>query len=236
MVRASERRNLKRELRERYAKKLERFGRSRRTRRSRDYREYRDCRRDSFRCHSHDRDEDRHVTKNERRDHHKRDDNKPRDGDKGFTPCHIHGERCKHSFDECRENPKNRTKKYSPNKHVSHHVESRYSSDSDSSSATTECTSQSSDDKSKSSRASSAKKDETFHLNSVIRVPKKRKVSHGHKGDKKRHKKEKRDSFSFLADEFGPDMAAKYLKNLEEGKSSPIVTDDVINPLDFRGN
>ncbi len=53
--------------------------------------------------------------------------------------------------------------------------------------------------------------------------------------DKKHHKKEKFDSFSFLEDEFGPDSAAEYLKGLDKGRSSPIVTDDVIIPSTFLG-
>ena len=32
--------------------------------------------------------------------------------DKGFTPCHMHGEHARHSYEECRGNPRNQAKKY----------------------------------------------------------------------------------------------------------------------------
>ena len=32
--------------------------------------------------------------------------------DKGFTPCHMHGEHARHSYEECRGNPRDQAKKY----------------------------------------------------------------------------------------------------------------------------
>ncbi len=47
----------------------------------------------------------------------------------------------------------------------------------------------------------------------------------------KKHKKD--DNFSLLHDEFGPDLAKEYLRDLDLGCSSLIILDDVISPLNL---
>ena len=52
--------------------------------------------------------------------------------DKGFKPCHVHGEYAKHSYKECRANPRNRTDKArdnNNNKHARPRHESHYRHD-----------------------------------------------------------------------------------------------------------
>jgi hypothetical protein len=95
-IRADAKRELRHELRERYGRKLRHFLEQRRTDRSRS------LQRDNGRC---------------RRDFGKRrkDEQRPYDArgkkglppreDKGFKPCHVHGEYPKHSYEECHEGP-----------------------------------------------------------------------------------------------------------------------------------
>ncbi len=122
---------MRHELRERYDCKLRHFLDKRRTKRSRS------VRRDNGRC---------------RRDYgkHREDEQRPYDArnrkgpplreDKGFKPCHVHGEYAKHSYEECRANPRNWDDKKRDNnnkparRHKSHyqHDDCRASSDDES--------------------------------------------------------------------------------------------------------
>jgi hypothetical protein len=130
-IRANAKREMRHELRERYDRKLRHFSEKRRTERL--------CsmRRDDGHC---------------RRDYGKRREDKrrpydardkkgppPRE-DKGFKPCHVHGEYAKHSYEECRANPRNRVdKKRDANnnkpahpRHESHYQhDARYASSND---------------------------------------------------------------------------------------------------------
>ncbi len=114
---------MRHEHRERYDCKLHHFLEQRRTDRSRSMR--RDDgrrRRDYGKCC-----EDKQCPHNAR-------DKKslpPRE-DKGFKPCHVHDEYAKHSYEECRANPRNRVGKArdnNNNKHARPRHESHYHHD-----------------------------------------------------------------------------------------------------------
>ena len=122
-IQADAKREMRHELRERYDRKLSHFSEQRRTNRSRS------VRRNNGRC---------------RRDYGKRreDEQRPQDTrgkkglpsreDKGFKPCHMHGEYAKHSYKECRANPRNQTNKAhdnNNNKHARPRHESHYHHD-----------------------------------------------------------------------------------------------------------
>jgi len=230
-VRASERRNIVGDFSDRYRRKIERLAEQKSRQR---YRESRDSRR-SYR----DRGADFKGNREKSRGYtaHK----------SSFKPCHLHGEKAKHTYDECRGNPKNykrtdeRTKEHTykasnhekkREKHASHHVSTAKTTGDESDSTTR--TSESSRDKSKSSDNESTKHD-TYHI--VDRVPrKKRSLDVARLADSKKpskHEKNEKKGFSFLADEFETDFADEYLKDLDLGCSSPIIPEDEYNPLDF---
>ena len=220
LVRASENRRVRRELRERYVRKLDYYADKRRTSRSRDQHRERRERRNK----SHERGDYKGGNRqNDKRDY---------EG-KSFKPCHVHGEQAKHSYDDCRTNPKNRNKGYAGHKkreHASHHVAHDDNKDDESSASSR--TSRGSGESTGSSESScETPMHDSHHVE--FHIPRKRSSPDVTQlAAKKTRKGEKPagqiDDFSFLADEFEDCM------DLEIGNTSPIGTlDDVTNPLEF---
>ncbi len=158
---------MRHELRERYDRKLCHFSKKRRTERSRSVR----------------RDDGPH-----RRDYGKRrkDEQHPYDArdkkgpslreDKGFKPCHVHGKYAKHSYEECRTNPRNRVDKVRDDnnnkparpRHESHYQhDARYAS-SDDESRGSHHTPMPSDGEVASAMSDGSKSVENYHLERVI--------------------------------------------------------------------
>jgi hypothetical protein len=96
-------------------------------------------------------------------------------------PCHVHGPESKHSYDECRTNPKNQrsvnnnnNNNYNKRAHDAHYNDERYLS-SQEESPEEHRTPEPSDDEGEVSANAGALPIENYHLNTV-RVPKKRRM------------------------------------------------------------
>jgi hypothetical protein len=103
--------------------------------------------------------------------------------DKGFKPCHVLGEYAKHSYEECRANPRNRVDKTRDNnnnkharpRHESHNQhDARYASSNDESRGSHH-TPMPSDGEVASAMSDGSKSVKNYHLERVI--PKKRKLT-----------------------------------------------------------
>ena len=93
-------------------------------------------------------------------------------------PCHVHGPESKHSYDECRTNPKNQrsasNNNYNKRTHDAHYNDERYLSSQDES-PEEHRTPQPSDDEGEVSASAEASPIENYHLDTV-RIPKKRRM------------------------------------------------------------
>ncbi len=110
----------------------------------------------------------------------------PAPGDKDFKPCHVHGEKAKHSYEECRVKPRNQANKScenNNNKHVPSHHESHYHHDalyvsSDDESRGSDHTPMPSDGEEASAESGGSKTaNENFHLSFEGMAPKKHKLT-----------------------------------------------------------
>jgi hypothetical protein len=114
---------MRHELQERYDFKLCHFLEQRRTNRLRSVR-----RNDGHRQRDYGK-----RRKDERRPHDARGKKGlPLHEDKGFKPCHVHGENAKHSYEECRANPRiwtDKVRENNNNKHARPRHESHYHGD-----------------------------------------------------------------------------------------------------------
>jgi Zn-finger protein len=107
-VRSDAKREMRHELEQRYARKLKRFASERRT--EKPYAMRGRGGNDHNRRSEYGRREidNRDRRYNDKRNDKRSDDKKsPPEREKGFKPCHMHGERSNHSFAECRLNPLN---------------------------------------------------------------------------------------------------------------------------------
>ncbi len=183
-IRADAKREMRHELRERYDRKPHHFLEQRRTNR------LRSVRRDNGR---------------RQRDYGKRheDERRPYDArnkkgppprkDKGFKPCHVHGEYAKHLYEECRANPRNRVDKARDNnnnkhacpRHESHYQHGARYASSDDESRGSHHTPMPSNGEVASAMSDGSKSVKNFHLERVS--PKKRKLTkvavQSHKGN-----------------------------------------------------
>jgi len=114
---------------------------------------------------------------------HKRDKSE-RKAPPEFTgkPCHVHGDKAKHTYEECRDNPKNRKSSGSnrddynrKRSHDAHHHDERYLSSQDESPEEHRTPEPSDDEGAKSSTSSgdSQRDEENYHVNTG-KVPRKR--------------------------------------------------------------
>jgi hypothetical protein len=114
--------------------------------------------------------------------------------DKGFEPCHVHGEYPKHSYEECRANPGNQVdkardsnnNKHARPRHESHyHHDARYASSNDESRGSHHTPIPSDGEVASGMSDGSKSVEENFHLERVS--PKKRKLAkvaiRSHKGN-----------------------------------------------------
>ncbi len=168
-------REMHHELRERYDRKLRHFLEQRRTDRSRSVRRYDGHRQRDYgkRC----EDERRHYDARSKK-------GPPPREDKGFKPCHVHDEYAKHSYEECRANPRNRVDKARDNnnnkharpRHESHyHHDARHASSEDESRGSHHTPMPSDGEVASAMSDGSKSVEENFHLERVS--PKKRKLT-----------------------------------------------------------
>jgi len=158
-------------IKSKYDDKLRSMADERRTSRSRTYRDNRNC--------------DRGY-KTSRHSEHKCDKSE-RKAPPEFTgkPCHVHGDKARHTYEDCRDNPKNRKSSGSnrddnnrKRSYDVHHHDERYLSSQDES-PEEHCTPEPSDDEGMLSVSSgeSHREEENYHVDTVKVPRKKRKVS-----------------------------------------------------------
>ncbi len=235
-IRADAKCKMRHELQERYDCKLRHFLEQRRTNRSRSVRRDDGCRRRNYGKRREDK----------QRPHDARGKKGlPSREDKGFKPCHVHGEYAKHSYKECRANPRNRTNKArdnSNNKHTRPHHESHYHHDaryasSDDESRGSHHTPMPSDGEVASAMSDGSKSvKENFHLERM--GPNKRKLAkvaiRSHKGNPAKSSKKASDDQLSLDEVFEDSYLADYeMASNADLRNGTEVEPRVENPFAF---
>jgi len=180
-----------------------------------------------------------HIYKTSRDSDHKRDKSE-RKAQPEFTgkPCHVHGDKAKHTYEECRDNPKN-CKSSGSNRdgnnrkriHDAHHHDERYLSSQDEF-LDEHRTPEPSDDegvKSSASSGDSQRDEENYHVDRG-KVPRKkgkvgvaqRSASRKNLQNEKPSHSTKHVTHSLLQDELAEDTTREK------------ITDDVTNPFAFK--
>ena len=152
-------------------------------------------------------------------------------------PCHVHGDKARHTYEDCRDNPKNRKSSGSnrddnnkKRSHDAHYHDERYLSSQDES-PEEHRTPEPSDDEGMLSANSgeSHREEENYHVDTVKKPRKKRKVDVPRRSSTRKNLRNEKPSHSakrvtesLLQDEFSATTHAKQ------------IADDVTNPFAFK--
>jgi len=207
----------------RYDDKMRNMADERHTSRSRNYRD--NCNRD--RGYKTSRDSDHKRDKSERK------------AQPEFTgkPCHVHGDKAKHTYKECRDNPKNRKSSGSNSDdnnrkriHDAHHHDKRHLSSQDESPEEHHTPEPSNDEGAKSSASSGEcqRDEENYHVDTGKVHRKKRKVDVAQRAASRKNLQNEKPSHSTKH------VTDSLLQDELDDTTHEKIADDVTNPFAFK--